>query len=142
MVAFFGFSIGNFINGINLVKEVIQALSESQGSFKEYVELRIQLESLEMALAQIESQFPDIQEDVHQVALVSAVTACRELVYDFLHGIEKYHPSLSHNGPKSAWKETLCKMQWRLSMPEELMKFRGKLSFHLNVIGVLLHTIH
>ena len=141
MAAFFRFSIGDFINGIHLVKEIIEALSESRGSSKEYVELSTQLDSLELALTQIESQYPDIEDNTHQVALVRAVTACSKLVYDFLQSIEKYHRSLSHKAPKSVWKETLRKIQWQLSMPEELVEFRGKISFHVNAIGMLLHTI-
>ena len=141
MAAAFGFSIGDFINGINLVKDVIQALSESRGSSKEYVELRMQLESLELALNQIDSQFPGIEETTHRVALVSAVTTCRGLVNDFLQDIEKYHVPLSHKGPKSVWKDTLRKIQWRISISEELVAFRGKVAFHVNTIGMLLHIV-
>jgi hypothetical protein len=140
-MAAFGFSIGDFINGINLVKDVVQALSESRGSAREYAEPLTQLESLELAPNQIQSQFSDIQETSHRVTLVDAVTACCGLVNHFLRSIEKYHPSLSHKGPKSVWKETLRKIQWRLSMPEELVTFRGKISFHVNAIGILLHAV-
>ena len=141
MAAAFGFSIGDFINGINFVKDVIQALSESRGSSNEYVELRTQIESLEIALSQVQSQSPFIQEIVHPGALVSALTACRELVNTFLHGIEKYHVSLSRKAPRAVWKDTLRKIQWRVSVPEELVTFRAKISFYVNTIGMQLNVI-
>jgi hypothetical protein len=40
MAATFGFSIGDFISGIILVKDIVQALSDSRGSSKEYVDLK------------------------------------------------------------------------------------------------------
>ncbi|KAF7514150.1 hypothetical protein GJ744_004475 [Endocarpon pusillum] len=46
MAATFGFSVGDFINGIHFVKDVIQAVSESRGSSNKYVKLGTQLESL------------------------------------------------------------------------------------------------
>jgi hypothetical protein len=137
----FGFSIGDFISGIILVKDIVQALSDNRGSSKEYLDLKVLLQSLALALNQIQGQFGDIQEDLHRAALVSAVTACREVVNDFLPGIEKYKESLCDDGPKSLWKDTLRKIKWKLSMPEELATFRGKISFHANAIGLLLHTV-
>jgi hypothetical protein len=91
MAAAFGFSIGDFINGIILVKDVIQALSDSRGSSKEYSETMSQLHILKLALGQIEGQFAVLQSSTHWTALAGTLTSCRAVIDDFLQGIEKYH---------------------------------------------------
>jgi hypothetical protein len=48
---------------------------------------------------------------------------------------------LSRKGPSAIWKDALRKIQWQLSMPEDLVAFRGKLSYYVYAIGMLLHTI-
>jgi hypothetical protein len=137
----FGFSVGDFINGILLAKDVIQALSDSRGSHKEYNETILQLNSLEQALGQIEGSIADLQSSTQWTVLAATLTSCRAVIDDFLQGIEKYHVSLSRKGPKAIWKDTLRKIQWQFSMPEELASFRGKLSLSLCTIGLLFHTI-
>jgi hypothetical protein len=57
----FGFSAGDFINAIILVKDVIKALSDSPGSSKEHNEMMSQLDGLELVLNQIDGQFADLQ---------------------------------------------------------------------------------
>jgi hypothetical protein len=128
MAAAFGFSIGDFINGIILVKDVIQALSDSRGSSKEYSETMSQLHILKLALGQIEGQFADLQSSGP-----SSMTFCR-----VSRNIMFY---LSRKGPSAIWKDALRKIQWQLSMPEDLVAFRGKLSYYVYAIGMLLHTI-
>lgn len=49
----FGFSVGDFINALELVGRVINALRESSRSGPEYRELVNQLYSLETALLQV-----------------------------------------------------------------------------------------
>ena len=58
MAAAFGFSVGDFVNGINLVKDVIKALKDSTGSSKEYLELIAELRTLESALLDVKALYP------------------------------------------------------------------------------------
>jgi hypothetical protein len=141
MAAPFGFSVGDFINGISLAKDVIQALSDSRGSSKEYSEMMSQLNGLELALSQVEGQFSELKNSTQWIALAGTLTSCRTVIDDFLQSIEKYHVSLSRKGPKAIWKDTLRKIQWQFFMPEELAAFRGKLSFYVCTIGMLLQTL-
>src|SRR2546421_12858839 len=45
----FEFSVGDFVSGISLVRNLIKALQESGGSSREYLELIAELRSLETA---------------------------------------------------------------------------------------------
>ena len=53
MAGAFGFPIGDFINGIIVIKDVIQALQESRGSSQEFVEVIRELHMLERALMEV-----------------------------------------------------------------------------------------
>jgi hypothetical protein len=57
--------LGDFISGIILVKDIVQALNDNRSSFKEYLDLKALLQSLALALNQIQGQFGDIHEDLH-----------------------------------------------------------------------------
>jgi uncharacterized protein YbjQ (UPF0145 family) len=59
MAAAFGFSAGDFITGINLVKDIIKALNDSRGSSKEYLEVITELRGLEVALIHVKAQYND-----------------------------------------------------------------------------------
>jgi hypothetical protein len=141
MAAAFGFSIGDFINGIILVKDVIQALSDSRGSSKEYSETMSQLHILKLALGQIEGQFADLQSSTHWTALAGTLTSVGPSSMTFCRVSRNIMFYLSRKGPSAIWKDALRKIQWQLSMPEDLVAFRGKLSYYVYAIGMLLHTI-
>ncbi len=53
MLPTFGFSVGDFVAGINLVRELIKALEDSAGSSAEYLALIKELYSLERALLEV-----------------------------------------------------------------------------------------
>jgi hypothetical protein len=59
----FGFSAGDFITGINLVRDIIKALRDSTGSQREYLELITELRGLELALIQIKALHPQLRQD-------------------------------------------------------------------------------
>jgi hypothetical protein len=55
----------DFISGIILVKDILQAPSDNRSSFKEYLSVKALLQSLALALNQIQGQFGDIHEDLY-----------------------------------------------------------------------------
>jgi uncharacterized protein YbjQ (UPF0145 family) len=46
MASAFGFSPGDFITTINLVKDIVKALNDSKGSSKEYLQVVVELRGL------------------------------------------------------------------------------------------------
>ena len=134
----FGFSVGDFIAGINLVRDIIKALKDTTGSRKEYLELIAELRNLEVALLQVKGLYPQVQQDAHRAVLAQAVSDCQKGIEDFLQGINKYHRHLHLGGSTSKWKDALRKVQWHLCQTDELDSFRQRIGGHVASIEILL----
>lgn len=141
MAAAFGFSTGDFISSINLVKSVIQALNDSKGSSKEYLEVIAELRGLETVLVLVKSQYNQSIQPSQRAALRQAVKDCETSIDDFLASIEKYHGHLNRIGSNSKWKDTVRKIQWHLCEADELTSFRLRIASHAQNIDMLLATI-
>ena len=137
----FGFSVGDFVSGISLVRNLIKALQDSGGSSREYLELIAELRSLENAFVQVKAQYGDVQLPEQRTALDQAVQACQESIDDFLRTITKYHQHLNIHGTSSTARDALRKIQWHLTKATELVNFRSRISVHVQSIQTLLVTI-
>src|SRR5271170_2979695 len=94
-MATFGFSVGDFIACLQLIREVAQALRESKGSASEYQSLFQTLVSLNQCLAASELIY--LQWDMHSaspaykkngVAMINGILferqKCKQLMEEFL----------------------------------------------------------
>lgn len=137
----FGFPIGDFVSGINLIRELIKALEDSAGSSAEYRELIKELYSLERAL--IEVKHLDFDESQHSqgVALKQAATQCQQTIDEFLQKIRKFQPALRTGGSKSSWRDGLRKVEWALYKKEDVERFRAQLNGHTASINLLMMTL-
>jgi Fungal N-terminal domain of STAND proteins len=141
MSAGFGFSVGDFISGIQLVRNLIKALKDSAGSSKEYLELIAELWSLESALVQVKAAYGEVQAPAQRVALGQAVQTCQQCIDDFLKSISKYHHHLNIHGTKSTIRDGFRKIQWHLTKPKEIGAFHTSIAAHVSSIQTLLVTI-
>jgi hypothetical protein len=141
MAGGFGFSVGDFINGINLIKELIDALNESRGSSQEFIEVINELYSLERALLEVKTLQFSSAETVQHAALLQAVGHCRSSIDAFILGISKYQPHLRIGGSAECFLGILRKVQWRLCKRDELVRFRSEIAFHVESIQLLLLRI-
>src|SRR5438045_3393272 len=98
MACAIGFSAGDIISGIILVKNLIQALQESRGSSREFVDVIRGLCSLERALVEVSTLPFNSQECVQHAALLQAVGHCRCSMDTFIASISKYQPHLGTGG--------------------------------------------
>ena len=137
----FGFSAGDFITGINLVRDIIKALRDSTGSQREYLELITELRGLELALVQIKALHPQVQQDAQRAVLTQAVSDCQKSIESFLQGIGKYHKHLHLGGSTNRWKDGLRKVQWHLCKSDELTSFRQRIAAHVATLEMLLLTV-
>ena len=137
----FGFSVGDFVSGINLIKDLIKALENSAGSSAEYRDLITELYSLERAL--LEVKHLDLDESQHSqgIALRQAAIQCQQAIDAFLHQIRKFQPALRAEGSKSSWRDNLRKVEWALYKKEDVQKFRAQLNGHTASINILLMTL-
>ena len=137
----FGFSVGDFIAGINLIRQLINALEDSAGSTSEYRELIKELYSLERALIEVKHLELSKSQCNQQIALRQAASQCQETIDGFLQTIRKYQPALSNGTSKSSFQDGLRKIQWALCKKDDVQKFRAKVSGHTAAINIILMTI-
>ncbi len=137
----FGFSFGDFVSGINLIRELIKALEDSAGSSAEYRDLIKELYSLERAL--LEVKHLDLDESQHSqgLALQQAATQCQQTIDGFLQRVRKFQPALTTGGSKSPWRDGLRKLEWALYKKEDVQKFRAQLNGHTTSINILVMTL-
>ncbi len=137
----FGFSTGDFITGMKLVKDIIQALSDSRGSSKEYQEIIAELRNLETVLILVKEQDNQTTQISQRTALRQAVEDCRTIIDEFLVSIRKYHGHLHVGGSNNKWKSSLRKIQWHFCKADKLTPFRLRIASLVQNIGILLATI-
>ena len=90
----FGFSVGDFISGLELIRQLIKALEDSSGSSKEYRDLIRELYALERALLEVKHLNVDESLQPQKIAIIQTAVQCQETISFFLSQIATYQPSL------------------------------------------------
>jgi len=154
----FGFSVGDFVAGIGLVRDVIEALQASSSSTARYQGLMSELFALERALLEVKklglgdnqaTQPERLEIEALHGVLRLIVTQCQDTINKLLEKIKKYEGHLSANGSGSKLKDALRKVQWALLTDKDLEESRAEIRGHSNSITMLLtltqlygHLIH
>lgn len=138
----FGFSSGDIVAGINLVREIIKALDKSKGASREYLQVIAELRGLETVLILVKHEDEKLTDINGRTALCRAVEDCRTCIDDFLKSIQKYHGYLNRAGSDNKLKDALRKVQWHLCKADELTAFRLRIASRVQNIEMLLATIH
>ena len=133
----FGFSVGDFVAGLSLLKSLIDALDGTYGAKTEYRGLIAQLYSLERALVAIKEI--EVQEASREYdATQQAVRGCRECIDKFILKIASYQ---SLTAGKSSIIDQVRKITWAQCRKEDLHKFKEDLNIYVSAINVLLSTL-
>jgi hypothetical protein len=136
MVFPFGVSVSDFISGIKILKDAVEALSDTRGARADYAELFRSLDSLDKTFNAI-SHFKTA---AHCEAIAPVFEGCKTCVTNFLVDVAKFK-SL---GNRKAEKQTLAarfrQVQWALCKKEDVRKFREQLEIHLSALEMLLLT--
>ncbi|PQE09528.1 Ankyrin repeat-containing protein [Rutstroemia sp. NJR-2017a BBW] len=120
----FGFSIGDFIAGATLIKEIISAL---RGTAKlEYRELELELHGLKRALDELEHLQPGPGQEVAVNSVKAAALMCR-------YPLEEFQANLN--------RKVARKVQWNISMLDEVQKLRAYIAAHVGSLNMRLLTL-
>ena len=138
MVVPFGFSFGDMVSGISLVKDLIRALQDSGGATADYRSLMSELYGLERALIAIKELSLSEGADGYQ-AVRQAVGQCQICVDHFLQKVTKYQPLSAGN---TTLKDAVKKVKWALCRREDLLKFRQSLEIQSSSMNLLLSALH
>jgi len=140
MSAGFGFSVGDFVTGINLLKNVIDALKDCGESTAEYRGLTKDLENLMTTLCQVQHLEFDESLLSERDALYKAASYVQGIIEQFLDKNQKFHDPLSIGGSGSRVRDAWKKVQWALCKKEDVAKFREQLRDCIGTINLLLAT--
>lgn len=137
----FGFSVGDFLAGATLTKDMITAL---RGSAKlEYRELELELYGLQRALAELEHLKPRPDQEVAVNAVKAAALMCRYPLEEFQAKLKRYHLFSKREGhrKRDVAERGMREVQWTLSMPDETMKLRAYIAAHVGSLNMRLLTL-
>ena len=147
----FGFSFGDFVTALGLVRDVIEALQDSGTARVEYRQLLRQLYSLEKALQHVNRLELDEVEEIDGVdrsseiaALREAASQCQRSIDDFFMRIRRYIPHLSEGRSSNVgfkWKVALKKVQWAVCHKGDIAKLQADVVGHTQSIEMLLAAI-
>ena len=143
----FGFSAGDFISGLLLVKDLIRALDNAAGSSTEYQGLCSELKSLEKALDLLSHSNLNAWEGTHAQAVQQTVQVCRGIIHTFLTRAAKFDEALitPASAPQqgvaavSAWKVALRKVQWAFLKKDDVIRVRVELSAQTSILNALIN---
>jgi hypothetical protein len=140
----FGFSISDFISGINLIIDIVQSLQKTHGAQAGYQELGRELKNLNKGLHCIEDLSLDDVQPTHLSTVNEALKDCRLCVDNFLQRISG--SSSIDTAPAPPWtlqafREKLRKVQWALFKKADVATFRAEIQLHADAIDMLLATI-
>lgn len=144
-MASFGFSVGDFVTCLNLIREVAQALSDSRGSASEYKSLFETLVSLNQTLAaseliylQWDTQATSPTYKTHSTAMINGILferqKCKELLESFLKSSQPYTDAFVKERGRAIvrnWR----KVTW-LFQKEDVNDLERKLQRHLRALRI------
>ncbi|KAL8654560.1 MAG: hypothetical protein Q9210_001432 [Variospora velana] len=146
MSAGFGFSVGDLVLGLKLIKQSIEALEDTKGSSADYQALSLEIDSLKDGLEAVEDLRLDERlgpKSKACIAVHDAVSRCQRCIDVFLSTITKYQPWLRTIEPSgSSWKANMKKIQWALCKKDDVSRFRAQLERHSSSISMLLSFEH
>lgn len=147
MVVPFGFSVGDFIAGINTLHKVVAALRETDGASPDYCYTLLELEVLESLLRKLQSlQLADMNpEYVEKLRLVGY--QCHIPLSIFLRKIKEFAPELGtksisqKGGFRKYGKRNVRKVQWGICLKKNVLELKAAIAPQLATVGILLQLI-
>lgn len=142
----FGFSVGDFIAGVTLVRQLIRALSDSAGARASYRQLVSELFNLDEALTGVSNLQLDSAQSAQKIALEQVSLQCQLSITTFLDQNAKFKGSLEivSGKPTSTfgWLEAgLHKIQWALCKDSAIQALQTRIQAHTTTLNLLLSTI-
>lgn len=136
----FGFSVGDLVTGLKILKDSVEAVKDTKGASADYTALLAEISSLQDAFEAIDDlQLGSRGTPKQRLAIERAIGACQKCVEDFMTSISKYQPHLQTQttGLISSYR----KIRWALCKKEDVALFRTKLERHTSSINMLLLSL-
>ncbi|KAL9609799.1 MAG: hypothetical protein Q9167_005453 [Letrouitia subvulpina] len=132
----FGFSIGDVIAIVSVIKTSIRAFNETKGSSATFQNLIQELQNLEDSLEAVEAVQSESPTGRQADAIQRAIKRCHRCTDAFVRDIAKYQPWLT---PKSTGiRATVGKIKWALCKNDDILRFRDQIMHHQSALQTLL----
>lgn len=141
----FGFSIGDVIAGIGVIKTAVDALHGTHGASKDYQRLSSALQTLNESLDTVSAIPLDLQHDTQQnAAIAGAVQRCQQTIDSFLERMAKFE-LLKLTDLSAGWAVKVVavarKIQWAVCKKDDIAKFTEDVHKQIEEIGLLIATL-
>lgn len=143
----FGFSVGDVLAGLHVVRKIIRALDDTAGSRAAYQKLILELLNLEEALSEVRKLQVDPTQAAQKIALKKVAGQCQLGIKTFLENNMKFQDSLgvgvvpSSLSLKAGWRMNLHKIQWALCKDGPIKELRTELTAHTTTLDLILSTV-
>ena len=139
MAVGFGFSVGDLVTALKVIKDSIEAIEDTKGASADYAAIVSEISCLQDGFEAIE----DLQLTLNgapkqRLALDRAIQACQDCIEEFLESIAKYQKHLQPG--RKGFIASYRKIKWALCKKEDVASFRTKLERHTSSINMLLIT--
>ncbi|KAK4540859.1 hypothetical protein LTR36_008801 [Oleoguttula mirabilis] len=131
----FGFSVGDFIGGVEFICALIEALQESAGSSSRYTRVVDALESSKDVLTQLEGLHLHQQwkSEVDKI-----LKRYEDTTLIFAKKLAKYDRFLGNQASRSSFKTILRQIQWQRYGEKEVVWLQDQLQQHSSALQVVL----
>ena len=135
----FGFSVGDFITGIEAAIDVIKACRETGGAVSQYGQTLAEFQAYLSTFRRL--QDPQVATTAE---IISIARNCEGPIQRFMKKVEKYQDSLTTTGTSTGGglvhsvRKFPRKAQWAVRASKEIEKLRAGLGPPLSTIGLLL----
>ncbi|KAK5695553.1 hypothetical protein LTR97_009063 [Elasticomyces elasticus] len=141
-MAAFGFSVGDFVTGIQLLYDIIQCLEDSAGSQAQYRGVALTLRGLRLALRRAKACTSDVND---RMAIGLVVKDCETTLKRFESKLQKYETPLGGGGAtsngSSSIKARWRKIQWQLYSKKDVQAFQHEITAHVGALSVTMASI-
>ena len=135
----FGFSAGDFVAAISLVRKASQALKTSGGAADEYQALSHELELLLIVLEQLRDLRPASSASQNHYNVVRGMAEeIQSPLRQFVEKIRTKFGSLGSQTSCMSWKSSKERIKWATSMQGEVGKMRAMVTMKMMTACVLL----
>ncbi|GAB7329339.1 hypothetical protein MBLNU13_g01135t2 [Cladosporium sp. NU13] len=139
----FGFSVGDFVAGVELVHKAAKALRSVSGATEQYQQTLLDLSLIESVLRRVQVLTPASDETIRTVQLCSL--ACHVPLDRFLNKIRKLERQLNfelhpHATSILGIKKGSHKLQWAIILEQDVAKLKASISPSIDIINTLLQV--
>jgi hypothetical protein len=139
VVPAFGFSVGDFVAAIQLIRKVCLALKDTGGAASEYQSLITELQQLYLLLEHLRDLPTSSATSQNHYNVVRGMACEVQLpLRAFVEKLNAYSSKLGASVDTSSWRTAKRKVQWSTSMQQEVREMRAAVTMKIVSVSLLL----